>query len=116
MAHELRHLEQDLLSPTLSKAGHFLSIALGGIEIKERKVVNLIPTELDADLKAWQIIQILFGLEASGEYIKKESFCGNYRESFQILRSHDPEKFYDVFGETNILLRKYQRGMESAPA
>lgn len=112
LAHELRHLEQDLLSPTLSKAGHFLRIALGGIEIEEPKVVNLIPTELDADMKARQIIQKLFGVEASDEYMKKESIDGNHKESFQIVISQNPDKSYDVFGKTILLLRKYQHEFE----
>jgi len=52
-AHELRHLEQDLITVVLSKAGNFLSNALGNIEIDEQKIDLIVPTELDAELVAW---------------------------------------------------------------
>jgi len=39
LAHELRHLEQDLISIILSKAGKFLRNTLGNIEIDEKKLI-----------------------------------------------------------------------------
>lgn len=108
LAHELRHFEQDLCSHTLSKAGHFLLRTLGTINIEELNTQNTVPTELDADLKAWRVIRKLFGVEVADSYVRNESAAGKHQQPFRILISHDPEKTYDVFGYTVSLLQKYQ--------
>ena len=108
LAHELRHLEQDLWSHTLSKAGHFLLCILGRINIEEPNTQDTVPTELDADLEAQRVTRKLFGVEVVDTYVKNESVAGKHRQSFQIIVSHDLEKRYDVFGCTVSLLRKYQ--------
>jgi len=109
LAHELRHLEQDLSSHALSKAGHFLGCALGGIDIEEPEVQNTIPTELDANLRALWVTRAIFGTEAVKSYVQHESSVSeSQKRHFDILKSHDYGKRYDVFGYTVTLLRKYQ--------
>ena len=109
LTHELRHLEQDLSSHALSKAGHFLGCALGGIDIEEPEVQNTIPTELDANLRALTVTRTVFGTDAVKSYVQNEaSMSENQKQDFDILKSHDTGEEYDVFGHTAALLRKYQ--------
>ena len=112
LAHELRHLEQDLQSHTLSRAGHFLNRALARINIEEPKIQNTIPTELDANLKAWRVVRKVFGAEVADAHVKNESTTGQDKQSFRILMSHGSEKAYDVLSCTISLLRKYQSPLE----
>lgn len=106
-SHEIQHLEQNLRNTALSKAGHFLVRTLGLIEIEEPKVQNAIPTELDANLKAWNVTQKLLGKETADTFVKDESISGKHKQSFQILISHKLNNTYDVFGCTINILRKY---------
>jgi hypothetical protein len=88
-------------------SGHFLGRTLGLIEIEETKAQNAIPTELDANLKAWNVTRKLLGKETADTFVKNESISGKHRQSFQILISHKPNDIYDVFGCTINILRKY---------
>lgn len=108
LVHELRHLEQDLCSHTLSRVGHFLNCTLGSIDIEKPAVQNTIPTELDANLRAWRMTREIFGAEVVETYVQNESVARQHKQSFQILISYDPEKTYDVLGCTISLLRKYK--------
>ncbi len=108
LTHELRHLEQDLWSHTLSRAGRFLNCTLGRINMEEPQVQNAIPTELDANLCAWRVGRRVFGAEIVDTHVQNAPVGDNSKQSFQILRSHDPDKAYDVFGCTKSLLQKYQ--------
>lgn len=108
LTHELRHLEQDLCSHTLSKAGHFLNCTLGRIDIEEPAVENTIPTELDANLRAWRVTRKILGVEVVKTYVQNKSVARQHKQSLQILISHNPEKTYDVLGCTISLLWKYQ--------
>ncbi|TEU10632.1 MAG: hypothetical protein E3J21_25770 [Anaerolineales bacterium] len=113
LSHELRHLEQDLSSHALSRAGHFLRYALGGIDIKEPKMQNTIPTELDANLRALTVTRGIFGDEYVDSYIQHESSVSEReKQDFDVLKSHDYGKRYDVFGRTVTLLRKYRSQLE----
>ncbi len=113
-SHELRHLEQDLISFTLSEASYFLSNTLINIEIEEPKIITTIPGELDAELAAWRTICKIFGLEIADSYIQNKINSGIKAEPecFRILKSHDPDTEYDVIGETIKLLRRYQLRLE----
>jgi len=109
LTHELRHLEQDLSSHALSKAGHFLSCVLGVTHMEEPKVQNTIPTELDANLRALTVTREVFGTDAVESYVQNESSMSeNQKQDFDVLGSHDTGEKYDVFGHTAALLRKYQ--------
>jgi hypothetical protein len=63
LAHELRHLEQDIQGNVLSRASNFLYETLGQIDIEEPKVPWIIPAEIDADVRARQIVNDIFGFE-----------------------------------------------------
>jgi len=112
LAHELRHLEQDLITVVLSKAGNFLSNTLGNIEIDEQKIDLIVPTELDAELVAWCVTRNFFGNTIADSYVLSNSKSGMRKESFQFLLSYDPEQKYDVIGNTIKLLKKYQNQLE----
>ena len=112
LAHELRHLEQDLITVVLSKAGNFLSNTLGNIEIDEQKIDLIVPTELDAELVAWRVTRNFFGNKIADSYVLNNSKSGRRKESFQFLLSYDPEQKYDVIGNTIKLLKKYQNQLE----
>jgi len=112
LAHELRHLEQDLISIILSKAGKFLRNTLGNIEIDEQKIDLIIPTELDAELAAWRVTRNIFGNKIADLYVLNNSKSGERKESFQFLLSYDPEQKYNVIGNTIRLLKKYQNQLE----
>ncbi len=107
LAHELRHLEQDLYSPTLSKAGHFLVRALGTIEVEEPKIGNSIPTELDANLRAYRLTQRMFGTEVVKAHVQNEFDEENRKTLLGVLERCEHGKRYDVSGCTVALLRKY---------
>lgn len=108
LAHELRHLEQDLISIILSKAGKFLRY----IEIDELKIDLMIPIELDAELVAWRVTRNIFGNKIADLYVLNNSKSGERKESFQFLLSYDPEQKYNVIGNTIRLLKKYQNQLE----
>jgi len=112
LAHELRHLEQDLITVVLSKAGNFLSNTLGNIETDEQKIDLIVPTELDAELIAWRVARNIFGNEIANSYVLNNSKSGERKKSYQFLLSYDPEKKYDVIGTTIRLLKKYQNQLE----
>ncbi len=107
LAHELRHLEQDLCSPTLSKAGHFLVRALGTVETKEPKMGNSIPTELDANLRAYRLTQWMFGTEVVKAHVQNEFDEESRKRLLGVLERSEHGKRYDVSGCTVALLRKY---------
>lgn len=108
LGHELRHLQQDLCSVSLSRAGHFLGCALSAIQIEEPKTQNTIPTELDANLRAYRLTQEMFGAEAVKDHVQNEFDSKNHKEMLGILKSSDYGKRYDVFHFTVALLRKYR--------
>lgn len=108
LAHELRHLKQNLISTILSKAGKFLRY----IEIDELKIDLMIPIELDAELAACRATRILFGNKIADLYVSDNSKSGERKESFQFLLSYDPEQKYNVIGNTIRLLKKYQNQLE----
>ena len=112
LAHELKHLKQDLISTILSKAGNFLRNTLGNIEIDEQKIDLIIPTELDAELAAWRATRNIFGNEIANPYVLNNSKSGERKKSYQFLLSYDPEKKYDIIGNTIRLLKKYQNRLE----
>lgn len=112
LAHELRHLKQNLISPILSKAGKFHRNTLGNIEIDEQKVDLIIPIELDAELVAWRVTRNIFGNKIADLYVLNNSKSGERKESFQFLLSYDPEQKYNVIGNTIRLLKKYQSQLE----
>ena len=112
LAHELQHLKQDLITTILSKAGNFLPNTLGNIETDEQKIDLLVPTELDAELIAWRVTRIIFGNEIANLYVLNNSKSGERKKSYQCLLSYDPEKKYDVIGNTIRLLKKYQNQLE----
>ena len=112
LAHELQHLKQDLTSIILSKAGNFLSNTLGNIETDEQKIDLLVPTELDAELVAWRVAKNIFGNEIANSYVLNNSKSGERKKSYQFLLSYDPEKKYDIIGNTIRLLKKYQNRLE----
>jgi predicted RNA-binding protein with PIN domain len=112
LAHELRHLEQDLISIILSKAGKFLRNTLGNIETDEQKIDLMIPTELDAELAAWRVTRNIFGNKIADLYVLNNDKSGKRKESFQFLLSYDPEQKYNIIGNTIRLLKKYQNQLE----
>jgi hypothetical protein len=112
LAHELRHLEQDLITVVLSKAGNFLRNTLGNIEIDEQKVDLIIPIELDAELIAWRVTRSILGNKIADLYVLNNSKSGERRESFQFLLSYDPDQKYNVIGNTIKLLKKYKNQFE----
>ena len=112
LAHELKHLKQDLISTILSKAGNFLRNTLGNIEIDEQKVDLIIPIELDAELAAWRATRIFFGNKIADLYVSNNSKSGERRESFQFLLSYDPDQKYNVICNTIKLLKKYKNQFE----
>ena len=112
LAHELQHLKQDLISTILSKAGNFLPNTLGNIETDEQKIDLLVPTELDAELIAWRVTRNILGNKIANSYVLDNSKSGERKKSYQFLLSYDPEKKYDVIGNTIRLLKKYQNQLE----
>jgi len=112
LAHELKHLKQDLISTILSKAGNFLRNTLGNIETDEQKIDLLVPTELDAELIAWRVTRNILGNKIANSYVLDNSKSGERKKSYQFLLSYDPEKKYDVIGNTIRLLKKYQNQLE----
>ena len=112
LAHELQHLKQDLTSLILSKAGNFLSNTLGNIATDEQKIDLLVPTELDAELIAWRVTRNIFGNKIANLYVLNNSKSGERKKSNQFLLSYNPEKKYDVIGNTIRLLKKYQNQLE----
>lgn len=109
LSHELRHLEQDLLSCSISSAGYFLYLALGLINIEEPKLIVTVPYELDAELAAWRVSSKIFGGAAAANYIDHMASTGNLQESFKKLKSYDPYQCYDVVENTVNLLLKYKK-------
>ena len=112
VAHEFRHLQQDLNSNILSKAGHFLYRAIAGINIEEQKIDVTVPTEFDAELFAWKTVRHIFGLKVADSYVVNNSISGERCDAFKVLYNHDPDSPYDVVGSTINLLRKYQSQLE----
>ncbi len=112
LAHELQHLKQDLISTILSKAGNFLPNTLGNIETDEQKIDLLVPTELDAELIAWRVTRIFFSNKIAYSYVLNNSKSGERKKSYHFLLSYDPEKKYDVIGNTIRILKKYQNQLE----
>jgi hypothetical protein len=112
LAHELRHLKQNLISTILSKAGKFFRNTLGNIKTDEQKIDLMIPTELDAELAAWRVTRSIFGNKIADLYVLNNSKSGERKESFQFLLSCDPEQKYNVIGNTIRLLKKYQNQLE----
>jgi hypothetical protein len=108
LAHELRHLEQDLSSRTLSKAGHFLQCAQPLFKAKELKAQVTIPTELDANLRAYRVTKEEFGSEDVKAYLRNEFLANDRQELFETLERCHHGKRYDVFRSTVALLRKYR--------
>lgn len=108
LGHELRHLQQDLYSPRLSKAGHFLDCTLSRIEIEEPEVQNTIPTELDANLQAYRLTQQMFGNGVVNDHVQNEFDAKNRKELLKMLERCEHGKRYDVFRSTVALLRKYR--------
>lgn len=108
VAHEFRHLQQDFNSNILSKAGHFLYRAIGGINIEEQKIDVTVPTELDAELFAWKTVRHIFGFKVADSYVVNNSISGERCDAFKVLYNHGPDRPYDVVGSTIKLLRKYQ--------
>jgi hypothetical protein len=112
VAHEFRHLQQEFISNVLSKAGHFLYLTIGGINIEEYKIDVTVPTELDAELAAWKTIRHVFGVRVADSYVVNNSISGKRCDAYKVLNSHDPDTPYDVVGSTINLLRKYQPQLE----
>ena len=112
LAHELQHLKQDFTSLILSKAGNFLCNILGNIDTDEQKIDLLVPTELDAELIAWRVTRNIFSNKIANLYVLNNSKSGERKKSNQFLLSYDPEKKYDVIGNTVRLLKKYQTQLE----
>lgn len=112
LSHELRHLEQELTSNALSKATYFLSRTLGLIKTEEPKVLNTIPAELDANLKAWNIAREMFGNKIVDDYVESESISGKLKKSFEILKTYNPEATYDVIGRTVAFIKKYKNQLK----
>lgn len=112
LAHELRHLKQNLISIILSKAGKFLRNTLGNIKTDEQKIDLTIPIELDAELAAWGVTRNIFGNEIANSYVLNNSKSGERKKSYQFLLSCDPDQKYDVIGNIIELLKKYQKQLE----
>ena len=113
LAHELRHLEQDIEKHAIALAGNFLYFNLSGMDIDERKILTTVPTEMDAELAAWRTARKLFGKQLADSYVRDNANVGEKQDIFRDLLKHDPDKKYNVFSETISLLRKYQRQFEA---
>jgi len=113
LSHELRHLEQDRISNHLSRAGFFLYSSLRAIVIEEEKTTIAVPTELDAELKAWTVIRKLFGDSATDSFISDMQIAGEGNNSYRLLRTYDPEAPYNVVDSTVKILLKYKTQLES---
>jgi hypothetical protein len=112
LAHELRHLEQDIKNHALALAGNFLYHNLSGMEIDEPKLQTTVPTEMDAELTAWRTARKLFGKQVADSYVRDNAKVGKKQVIFGDLLKHDPDEKYDVFSNTISLLRKYQTQFE----
>lgn len=112
LAHELRHLEQDIEKHELALAGNFLYNNLSGMDIDEPRIQTIVPTEMDAELAAWRIVRKLFGKQIADSYIRHNANIGRKQAIFRDLLKHEPDEKYDVFSKTIFLLRKYQPQFE----
>ena len=108
LSHELRHLEQELHSNALSKATYFLSMTLGMVNLKEPKVQNTIPAELDANLKAWRVTREILEEKLVDDYIENRSISGTHKEDFKMLKTYNPEAHYEVIERTLDIMKKYE--------
>ncbi len=113
LSHELRHLEQDIENHYLSLAGYFLYYNLNGMDIVEPKIPTTVPTEMDAELAAWRIVQKLFGKQIADSYVLNNTSIGGKKEIFRDLLKYRLNRKYAVFSKTIYLLRKYQPQFEN---
>ncbi len=67
-SHELQHMAQDMMCPHVSSLTCFLSLTYG--RICPDVIPIDIPAELDAELKAIEILNVLFGPDACHEYLQ----------------------------------------------
>ncbi len=112
LAHELRHLEQDLSNQILSRAGHLLQCAQPLFEAKEPKIQITVPTELDANLRAYRVTKQEFGSENVNAYVREEFLDNERQELLEMLEQDESGTRYDVFGCTAALLMKYAPQLE----
>ena len=112
LAHELRHLEQEWISPYLGKAGYFLARTLGVSSINLPKITNSIPTELDANISTYKILNKMFKEDAE-EYVRTQKDNDNERENFKVLEQYDPDLEYDVVHETLKILMDNEQELGS---
>ena len=99
-------LEQDQVSFDLSNAGSFLQCLLGCIS-DEDSCQNDVPTELDANLKAWSVSHVLFGEDRAKSFVDAQC-SGQYGKSFRLSRSQGLGSPYDPVAETIKLLRRHK--------
>ena len=86
LSHELQHLKRDIENHFLSLAGFFIYWNLNNklikMEIVEPKIPTTVPTEMDAELAAWQIVRKLFGKEIADSYVKENAKIGEKKDIF----------------------------------
>ena len=113
LSHELQHLKRDIENHSLSLAGYFLYYNLNGMDIYEPKIPTTEPTEMDAELAAWRIVQKLFGKQKADSYVRKNTNIGKKQKGFQDLLEYGLNGEYDIYSKTVNLLRKYQTQFEN---
>lgn len=112
LAHELRHLEHDMISNTLSKSGYFIYNTLSQISTSGGNFTLNVPTELDCELRAWRVVKSIFGDEETKLYMKKRIITEAHKKNYELLSQNNPDIDYDVTNAVIKFLRKHQIELE----
>ena len=115
LSHEFRHLQQNRMSPTLSKATYFMRSCLDKINVEPR-TTNQVPAEFDADLSAWRTCREIFGIAESDAYVSSNASAGERPEDFRLLSQRGPETRFEVVLATIEFLRQHKRQLRDAQA
>lgn len=108
-SHEMHHMMQDIKNPRLSRIGCFLKNNYGCIEPKVERTQIDIPTEFEAELKAEEIVIIIFGEELYRDYLRSNTETDeNARRYFEKFEQLKRNWSGDVLRETLDLLCRYK--------
>lgn len=102
LAHELRHLEQNLISNDISLIGSLLYNNLGYLFPGADLCYSNIPDEYDSELKAFKVVECIFGTKNAIGYI--DNMCEKGRKSFELLKLGYEQEF-DVVAELIVFLK-----------
>ncbi|MCK4558643.1 MAG: hypothetical protein KAV45_02595 [Calditrichia bacterium] len=106
LCHELRHMEQSQITFDLLIINNFLRLAFSFIISEPINFINIIPTELDAQLRAWKSVIQIFNEKVATNFIEDKILSND--KSYEILKKYTADDHFDVLNSILNFLIKYK--------